>query len=83
MSQLTLPDVIVISVLNEVDKRFPDNTAENVRELIVAGESGIALEVLCAQLFEYSIIVSNKNKIRLKNAANLMRIPLSRLEGLE
>ncbi len=83
MGQSLSPGTLVISVLNEIDRGFPDNTAENVRELIGSGEPGIALEVLCAQLFEYSIVVSGESKLSLKKAANLMSIPLSKLDGLE
>lgn len=76
------PDVIIISVLNEIGPYFPDQTVKNVTELINHNETGVALEVLCNQIFEYGLDLSQLNKNSLREAARLMNIPLLHLEGL-
>jgi hypothetical protein len=82
MSRPLKPEVIIISVLSEIGSYFPDQTVKNVTELIDHNEIGIALEVLCNQIFEYGLDLSQLNKSSLKEAARLMNIPLLQLEGL-
>lgn len=70
------------AVLDEIGKKFADDTAGNVLELIEHNEPGVALNILCAQIFEYGIEISADNRFRLKNAASLMGLPLSETDGL-
>jgi hypothetical protein len=42
----------------------------------------VALSVLCSQISEYGIQISMKDRLRLADAACLMGIPLSDLDGL-
>ncbi len=76
------PEPIIMAVLNEIGTSFPDRTVQNLTELIDHNEIGIALEVLCNQIFEYGLDLSQLNKYSLKEAARLMNIPLMQLEGL-
>lgn len=82
MSEYTTPSTIVLGVLGEIGSRFPDETAKNVNELIEHNEVGAALDVLCTQIYEYGIKLSDRNKSELIDAAGLMHIPLSDLDGL-
>lgn len=82
MSKPLKPDVIIMSVLNEMGPYFPDQTVKNVTELINHNETGVALEILCNQIFEYGLDLSRLNKNRLREAARLMEIPLLHLEWL-
>jgi hypothetical protein len=76
------PETIIMAVLNEIGSIFPDKTVQNITELIIHNESGVALEVLCTQIFEYGIELSYINKSNLRQAARLMNIPVFQLEGL-
>ena len=71
-----------MAVLGEIGASFPDETVRNVGELIEHNESGVALDILCSQIFEYGIELSSERRARLKDAACLMDIPLSQLDGL-
>ena len=82
MSEFTTPEVIIMAVLNEIGPSFPDETVKNVSELIDHEEPGVALDVLCSQIFEHRLNISCINRSNLKEAARLMGIPLSQLDGL-
>jgi len=53
--------------------REPDYT--NASELIDAGEYGIALDVICAQLFEFEISVPRAAYVKLEEIGQRMHIP--------
>lgn len=76
------PEPMIMAVLNEIKSSLPDKTVQNITELIDHNEPGVALEVLCAQIFEYGLELSYVNKSNLKEAARLMHIPFLQLEGL-
>jgi hypothetical protein len=40
--------------------RLPDNNIADARELIAHGEYGVALDLLCTQVYEYEIPVSSE-----------------------
>jgi hypothetical protein len=82
VSELTTPAANIMAVLNDMRGGFCDGTTGNVRELVEHDEPGVALQVLCAQLFECGIKLSNLNLSRLTTVARLMGIPLSDLDGL-
>jgi hypothetical protein len=82
MSEFMTPEAIIMAVLNEVGASFPDETVRNVGELVEHNEAGVALDILCSQIFEYGIQLSGENSARLKEAACLMSIPLSQLDGM-
>lgn len=82
MNEFVTPEAIIMAVLDEVGASFPDETVRNVGELVEHNETGIALDILCSQIFEYDIQLSDENSARLKNVACLMGIPLSQLDGL-
>ena len=76
------PEAIIMAVLNEIGSSFPDKTVQNLTELIDHNEAGVALEVLCSQVFENGLVLSYIKKSNLKEAARLMNIPFPQLEGL-
>jgi hypothetical protein len=76
------PEPIIMAVLNEIGTSFPNRTVQHLTELIDHNETGIALEVLCNQIFECGLDLSQLHKSSLKEAARLMNIPLLQLEGL-
>ena len=81
MREITSPELIIINVLNEIGPNFPDETVKNVLELVEHNEQGLALEVLCSQIFEYGLNISLANKSKLKEAAVLMDAPLPQLDN--
>ena len=82
VQQIMRPDSLIMTVLNDVATGFPDQTVENVRDLVEHDEPGVALSVLCSQISEYGIQISTRDRSRLTDAACLMGIPLSDLDGL-
>ena len=82
MREFSTPEFIIMTVLDEIGPSFPDETVKNVSELIDHKEPGVALDVLCSQIFEYGLNLSCINRANLKEAARLMSIPLSQLDGL-
>lgn len=83
MSESTTPEVIIMNVLNEIGSKLPDETVKSVSELVDHKEPGVALDVLCSQIFEYDLNLSGVNRSKLKKAAHLMSIPLSQLDGIQ
>lgn len=82
MNEFETPEVIIINVLDEIRTSFPDEIVKNVHELVEYNEAGLALDILCSQIFEYGIHLSSESSTKLKEAACLMGIPLSQLDGL-
>lgn len=82
VNELVTPANIIIKVLNEFNGSFPVETEENVRDLVEHTETGVALCVLCSQIFEFGIELSAHKKSQLMKAANLMGISLSDLDGM-
>jgi len=82
MRKFGTPEAMIMAVVNEIGAHFPDETAKNVGELVEHDEAGVALDILCTQIFEYGIQLSGENSAKLKEAACLMGIPSSQLDGL-
>ncbi len=82
MNEFHKPEAIIMAVLDDMRASFPDETVRNVGELVEHNEAGLALDILCSQIFEYGIQLSGGDSARLKEAAYLMGIPLSHLDGL-
>jgi hypothetical protein len=45
-------------LLNQIGGDLPPEQIEDMKELVQAGEPGVALENFCTQLFEYEVPVS-------------------------
>lgn len=82
MERSEKPAAIILSVLGRVGGRFPDDTVRIVGELVSHNEVGIALETLCSQVFEYELDLSEEDQARLKEAASLLGISHTQLDGL-
>lgn len=82
MNGFEKPEVIILAVLSQIEGGLSDDTVKIVGELVDHNEAGVALDVLCSQVFEYGIELSGENKARLKDAACSLGIPLSQLDGL-
>lgn len=63
--------------------RFPDETEVNIAELLSAGEPGIALEVLCAQLLEFDMQISLEMKNELVCAEDAMGMSVDEIQGMK
>ncbi len=48
---------------------------KNVHELINHGECGVALELICSQLFEYEVAISSEMLQRIKEIGIDMSLP--------
>ncbi|WP_137973736.1 MafI family immunity protein [Pseudomonas sp. F(2018)] len=70
------------AALDEVSGCFDDDTAENVRELLSSGEPGVALEILCSQLVEFDISVSQGVKDLLAESARNMGMDIEELREI-
>ena len=82
MSKFVTSEAIIMAVLDQIGASFPDETVKNVGELVNHNEAGLALDILCSQIFEYGIQLSGENSVRLKKAACSMGLPSSQLDGL-
>jgi len=76
------PEKLIEMAMLELSGVFLDDTEASVKELLAAGEPGVALETLCTQLLEYDISVSDELKNRLVAAANIMNIEVEELKML-
>lgn len=52
----------ILSVVNDLSGRFPDNTEQFVIDFVKAGEEVLAIETLCTQICEYTICLSSAEK---------------------
>jgi len=82
MKDIEKPEVVILAVLNHIAGRLPNDQMQIIDELINHNETGVALETLCSQAFEYGIELSEEHKARLRQVAFLLGIPLSQLDAL-
>jgi len=80
--QIKKAEFILMAVLSQIERNLPNDTTKIVGELVDHNETGVALDILCAQVLEYGIELSGEHKARLKDVAFLLDIPLSQLDGL-
>jgi hypothetical protein len=64
----------LLSLVEQIGSTLSAEALADVRELIVAGEPGVAFENLCTQLFEYSVPVSEADITELRRLGELMGI---------
>ncbi|WP_175144051.1 MafI family immunity protein [Achromobacter dolens] len=77
------PDKIIIAALEEISMCLCDSTDTNVRELLSSGEAGVALELLCTQLMEFDIYISERLKEQLVLAEKAMEMSIEELQYLK
>jgi hypothetical protein len=77
------PDKIIIAALEEISMCLCDGTDTNVRELLSSGEAGVALELLCTQLMEFDIYISERLKEQLVLAEKAMEMSIEELQYLK
>ncbi|MFY3309856.1 hypothetical protein [Achromobacter ruhlandii] len=70
------PEKIIIAALDEISANFVDNTDANVRERLSSGETGVALGLLCTQLVEFDICISERLKEQLVLAEKAMKMSI-------
>ena len=73
---------VVQAIIDSVDKRLPDHSADHARELLEHDEWGEALSLICTQLHEYDIPVPAAVAASIKDAASLMNMDSSVWEQL-
>lgn len=64
----------VKTLLDMVQTRLPVETVRLVSELLLHGEWGVALEVICDQLYEYNITISMEEYLQAELAARGMNM---------
>lgn len=76
------PEAHVLSVLTGIEAKLPREMASVIHELVDHNEPGVALETLCSLICEHGIVIPERDKAKLRDAADWLGISLSRLEGL-
>ncbi|UOE42871.1 MafI family immunity protein [Agromyces larvae] len=64
-------------VVNELSGQLPDSDLQNARIFLDAGEPGVALENLCAQIYEYDVPIARSAYLRLEAAGRAMSLDSS------
>lgn len=82
MKEFEKPEAIILAVLDQVGGGLPEDTVKIIGELVNHNEAGVALDTLCTQIFEYGLNLCGEDKARLKEAACLLGIPQTQLDGL-
>ena len=65
----------MLALIQRFDSRLSAEIIENIRDLVVDGEWGVALENLCVQLFEVDVIVEVDLLEEIKSLAKEMELP--------
>lgn len=61
-------------VVRDLPVGLPQTDVDRVVDLNNAGEPGVALEILCTQLYEYDITVPTSVFARIANLAEMMNL---------
>lgn len=64
----------LLKLIDVFAARFPPEQAAGMRELVHAGESGVALENLCTQLFEYDVVPDGLTISRLRDLGSALEV---------
>jgi hypothetical protein len=54
--ELHLLERLLLDAIGQFAEHFPQGRAESMCALVNAGECGVALEILCDNLFDYDVI---------------------------
>jgi len=65
----------VIVILSDFDGSLPVEQLSEMRELVKAGEPGVALENLCSQLYEYDVVVPQVCQREIAKVGAAMGLP--------
>lgn len=82
MIQLPETERQLAAILTECVPWIPAEQLSDMRELVEAGEPGVALENLCVQLFEFDAVIPPGVKQRIQDVGTRMRIKPSYWERL-
>lgn len=69
-------------ILTGISGNLGEDTTNNIFELLVSGEPGVALEVLCVQLLEFDVPISSETKNSLMQCAKLMKMEVGEIDQL-
>jgi hypothetical protein len=64
-------------VVKQSEVFLPNDTIEDAKNLVEHREFGVALELICQQLYEFEIIVSYDLYNQIAELADLMQMPVS------
>ena len=73
----------LLDVLGELHGSLGDNDYAEAMEATKIGEPGVALEVICQQLFEYETRIQKRIYVRLEAIGQTMNMPDSTWKILE
>lgn len=65
----------IADVLEGLAPQMSPRDVTNVRDLLSAGEAGVALEVLCTQLYEFDVPVTLNDLRRIRQLTEVMVLP--------
>lgn len=74
-------DAVILATLNHIRDNLPSHVADSIAELVEHDEAGVALEILCSQIFEHGIVLPEGYKKQLRLIAGMLGIPLVDLDG--
>lgn len=80
---MTKPEARIASLLQELSVYLTEADVEQIRELLQAGEPGIALENLCTQLYEHDGECSSQQYDEIERIGRSMGISPNRWEFLK
>lgn len=66
---------IMQALIVRLDHMLPETDIANARELVDAGEYGVALDLLCNQLYEYDMTIDQQIFDSISHSATLMNMP--------
>jgi hypothetical protein len=64
----------LLTILESSGQQLPSEQVADMKELVQAGEPGIALENFCTQLFEYDVTVPEQVRVRLQRLGEKMGV---------
>jgi hypothetical protein len=71
---ITIIENQMLEAIDQFASKLPAERAQSMRELVMAGESGVAFENLCENLFDYETFPEKAMWERLKTIGLAMKI---------
>lgn len=76
-------DSQLLEIVHDVESILPSKDVNLVRELVVHHEGGIALEILCDQLYEYELKIPKMTHAKIQTVSRIMGVEESYYRDLE
>ena len=77
MNHFDLVEEKLNQIIKQSESLLPETTVSDAKDLFDNREYGVALELICQQLFEYDVAITRGLYVDISDSAKIMKMPES------